>query len=192
MIETTNRDHWVLENNNDYTQEQHALSDNFAEFYKEAIESEVKLKTKNLAIAESSSFKQFDLGLDDQESKISTDIPNPVRYNLGSNSGTSFRLSKQWIGHVESVTSEHIIAKIKDVRIKEEYQEAIIDLDEIDESDLELVEEGAAFYWSLGVEKRAGRTQNISEIRFQRLPNYSVEEFDEALDQGNYMKSCDW
>ena len=55
---------------------------------------------------------------------------------------------------------------------------ADIDLQWVPEQDIDLVQPGAIFYWTLYKETTRGSVKNSEELRFRRLPNWSKTQID--------------
>lgn len=99
------------------------------------------------------------------------------------------RVSQKWEGTVRSVGPEGFDARLVDLtNLDSPQEEATFLLDDVSESDLKLVEPGAVFYWSIGVERNVfGQIQRVSRIRFRRLPRLSAREF-----QSSRNEAKDW
>jgi hypothetical protein len=55
------------------------------------------------------------------------------------------------------------------------------ELEEVSPEDKKLVQPGASFYWTIGVEQSpAGQIQNIDRVIFRRLPGWSTSSVREA------------
>ncbi|MBE7157215.1 MAG: hypothetical protein INR62_02045 [Rhodospirillales bacterium] len=87
----------------------------------------------------------------------------------------SFKPLQQWEGVVLEVTPDSFIARLTDGRDSKVVEEAEIDLQEVSPEDLELIQEGAVFYWKIQYQDRPSR-QRISDIRFRRLPDWTPEQ----------------
>lgn len=92
---------------------------------------------------------------------------------------TRFDLRQQWEGIVVSVSGDSFTATLKDLTdpsVAEESSELF--LEDVGESDRELVELGAVFYWSVGYEDTPRGRERKSIIRFRRLPGWSGRQLD--------------
>jgi len=115
------------------------------------------------------------------------EIPkNPFNINrIGKNSGYDDRnySTASWIGYVTSINKGIIKANLRDVKnnstIKEEMEFNIQDLDA---EDAKMVEIGSVFYWSIGYSFRNGTKRKYSFIRLKRLPSFSDEQINNALE----------
>jgi hypothetical protein len=55
------------------------------------------------------------------------------------------------------------------------------ELDEVSPEDKKLVQPGASFYWTIGVERSpAGQIQNIDRVMFRRLPGWRASSVRDA------------
>lgn len=81
----------------------------------------------------------------------------------------TFVTLQAWEGVVEDVSPTHFRARLADeLEIVEEYTE--IPLQEVSDADLDLLQPGARFYWSIGYYRSAGGQQSKDSIlRFQRI-----------------------
>lgn len=92
----------------------------------------------------------------------------------------SFQVLQQWEGYVLEVKDKQFIGRLVDKNNKENDLETEFSMDEIDQEDHYLVQEGAVFYWHMGyLDRRSGRL-SVSNIRFRRIPTWSKKELDAA------------
>jgi len=91
---------------------------------------------------------------------------------------------QKWEGTVIEIdkSKDECRAHLKDLINPENPDEEItFSIEEISESDIDLVKPGAIFYLYIGYEKRPnGQRLRISEIRFRRLPAWTEKEIEEA------------
>ncbi|MFM0653442.1 hypothetical protein [Paraburkholderia sediminicola] len=88
-----------------------------------------------------------------------------------------------WEGYVTSVIPEErrFTADLHDKAALAQSYSAEISLTEIDPEDLDLVKEGAVFYWTFGkVNVSRGSPVNYDQIRFRRLPNWTKTRLETA------------
>jgi site-specific recombinase XerC len=88
-----------------------------------------------------------------------------------------------WEGYVTSVIPEErrFTADLHDKAVLAQSYSAEISLTEIDPEDLELVKEGAVFYWTFGkVNVSRASPVNYDQIRFRRLPNWTKTRLETA------------
>jgi len=96
----------------------------------------------------------------------------------------SFRLDRTlplatWEGVVEKRYSSGFLGRLalvdNGITDTSTFKFSEFDLEEVSESDFELVQPGATFYWSIGRRRNeAGTVTNFSFVRFRRLPRMSV------------------
>lgn len=104
-----------------------------------------------------------------------------------------FRPFYQWEGVVEEINSDGFRARLlpfedgKADPSRVEYADFAYD-DLADESDHDLVTEGAVFYWTVGKSRNAAGTyMNTSLVRFRRLPPSSQHQILEARREANAL-----
>lgn len=123
----------------------------------------------------------------EKDSAVSGTLPRlrvvrPVVLPPKTNRRGHFRSLQAWEGLVVDVwrDSGQFSAELRDLTSPEAPRETTtFDFDEISPSDWELIEPGAAFYWSIGYfTEHDGRRRRVSEIRFRRL---SIELTSEEL-----------
>ncbi len=88
---------------------------------------------------------------------------------------------QKWEGWVVSVEEESFKCHLQDLTdIDNPREEAIIPFSEVSREDLDLISEGAVFYWYIGYEDSPKGRTRFSFIRFRRLPAWSKSDFDRA------------
>lgn len=96
----------------------------------------------------------------------------------------SFTAVQEWEGTVESVDEEKLTARLVDVTggiAKSEEELAVIPLVEVQESDMELVRNGAVFRLAVGYQKSGtGNHKRIANLVFRRLPLWTRKDLVEA------------
>jgi len=100
-----------------------------------------------------------------------------------------FILLRQWEGYVEKLTDGGFTAHVSNMKDAGEVLEVEFDVDEILESDRELIEEGAVFYWSIGYHDKPSGRNRVSDIKFRRLPVWAQPAIDEARRKGRALAS---
>jgi hypothetical protein len=100
---------------------------------------------------------------------------NPVRERLAP---YRFRSLKRWEGVVVGLTETDLTARLTNLEKPSDFRiEAVIPLEEITDSDRDLVNEGAVFYWTIGYRiERSGQKSAVSTIRFRRLPVWTAND----------------
>lgn len=99
---------------------------------------------------------------------------------------TYYTKTQKWIGHVEEVKENGFTAILKDISNggTDEYGE--FTFDEITPDDLSFISRGAAFYMNIGFVSKNGTRKKESEIRFQRLGDFDINEINnQGLDISN-------
>lgn len=103
----------------------------------------------------------------------------------------TFEVLQKWEGFVSSVDKKNrtFSAQISDVTNENNPDEEVqVSFDEISESDIPLIEEGAIFYWVIGYQKeKNGQNLRSSAIRFRRLPAWSKRELKKAKESANEL-----
>lgn len=83
----------------------------------------------------------------------------------------SFDVVQKWHGYVLEVRDKTFLARMTTILGEGPDQEAEIRLKAINPEDLDLLEVGAFFYWSLGYLRRTNNeVRKHSDLRFRRLP----------------------
>lgn len=88
------------------------------------------------------------------------------------------RLLHHWECAVERVGTSTFTATMRSLRDPEDSEkEAEIPIDEVSPDDLELLEPGAVFYWSIGYDTTPGGTRRrFSQLKFRRLPAWTKKD----------------
>lgn len=140
-----------------------------------------------------------DIGVDDLKTSATVDLPKSSisekvqqileeeSYSLGYSA--YFQSLQQWLGHVTEIDQESNLftAKLQDLSSPGTYEIAEFEIRDIPEGDLDLLKIGAAFYWSLGYNYNRSQKTKQSAIRFQRLNDWTEEEYDNAIDKANEL-----
>lgn len=98
---------------------------------------------------------------------------------------TYFQNIQQWLGHVIHIGEGSFTAKLHDLNHPGTYEMGEFEFREIPEGDRDLFKIGAAFYWSLGYSHNKSQLTKESSLRFQRLNNWTEEEYDAAIDKAH-------
>jgi hypothetical protein len=115
---------------------------------------------------------------------------NDVQFSENEN---FYTLTQRWRGTVLKVSSDEFSAKLEDLNDGGTNEYAEFYFNEISKDDKPLVSKGAVFYWSLGYANDKGSIKKESLIRFQRLPEWSTEEVDSAIDKARIQaKVLQW
>lgn len=96
---------------------------------------------------------------------------------------------QRWVGHVESVGSDKLLAIITDATNPHHPPEEVeLDIDEVSGSDRPLLCKGAAFYWSIGYRDTiGGQRERISALRFVRQPHLPQLDVDRIFAQADQL-----
>jgi hypothetical protein len=100
-----------------------------------------------------------------------------------------FSVIQKWEGKVLEVEDDMFLAELTTIKGEEDQLVAEIYLEEVDESDLPLLEPGAIFYWSIGYYKRPSGTIRASLIRFRRLPPWNQRQLQKAREEAVKLQS---
>lgn len=86
-----------------------------------------------------------------------------------------------WEGAVLEVDDSSFVARAVDVAGEHADEEVSLPKDELSDFDLDLLEPGAIFYWTIGYrEKPGGARERVSQIRFRRLPAWSTPQLEQV------------
>lgn len=116
------------------------------------------------------------------EEEVSAPRSFPVLSNVVAPQKGRFLLLQQWQGEVLSVDEDTFTAKIVDKTNRYMPDEIVtISIELVSPSDLELLEVGAIFYWSISIVDLPGRGRiKESKFRFRRLSGWSQAEIERA------------
>jgi hypothetical protein len=121
-------------------------------------------------------------------------LPSITRISTKSPAQDSFVLMQKWEGVVTKIIDEFFTATLKDLSAEGEDEEAEIPIEEISPADIKLLAPGAVFYWCIGYrDTLIGQRIRASEIRFRRLPTWSVRELQNARKEAEEISELlDW
>lgn len=117
--------------------------------------------------------------------KTETESRNKFLWLDKNNYTTSLQ---RWKGYVTEVNKETFSAKLEDLTNKGTHEIASFDIAEVHPDDRSLIEKGAIFYWSIVYQMDRGQVIKGSKIRFQRIVNWSVKNYDAAADFATHIK----
>jgi hypothetical protein len=93
----------------------------------------------------------------------------------------------EWLGMVTVLCENGFTARLKDYRGGPD-METTFEFDEIPQEDLDLVQVGAEFYWSLGYRTEPnGQRLRYSLVHFRRLPKWSSQKIAAARQKAREM-----
>lgn len=104
-------------------------------------------------------------------------------------SKTYTRQVQKWIGYVKCIQTESFIAELKDLTAGGTSEEAEFFFVQVSPEDMPLLVVGAVFYWHVGFYIQNGQAKNDGFIRFQRVINWTEDEYDKALKKADYWYS---
>ncbi len=96
---------------------------------------------------------------------------------------------QNWIGHVIEVDNDTFCAELTDLTNGGTKEIGEFDILQVSHEDRDLLKVGAAFYWSIGYSVQNGQSRTESFLRFQRLINWTEEDYDDAADNAESMYS---
>lgn len=104
-------------------------------------------------------------------------------------SSDGFIVVSKWAGCVIEVGRDRFWASLVDVVGRDDQElEGEFPMEEVSDPDIGLVCEGAEFYWAVGYRIQAsGQRSRESLLRFRRLPAWSSEEVERALERANLL-----
>ena len=92
-----------------------------------------------------------------------------------------FLVLQKWEGTVSALKEQEkeFVAVIRDLTQTRSDEEATFPIEEIPDSDRDLLAPGAVFYWNVGYELNSyGQRKRVSAIRFRRLPAWTRSEIE--------------
>lgn len=118
----------------------------------------------------------------------------PVALPQRSQSQPRFDALQKWQGQVSEVTNSTFTALLLDLLEPSVEEEAEFDLEEVSRGDLDLVEPGAVFYWSVGYRTEpSGERSRSSVLVFRRLPAWTDRDLQRAQDRAKELRdSFEW
>ena len=119
--------------------------------------------------------------IDDSESAYPVlDLPDFSNFFSGSNSKKYSKKIQSWKGIVLSRNTQSFKAKLYDLNAGGTYEVGEFENEDVSPDDLDLLRDGAIFYWSVGHYMENGQSVKRSDIRFQRLITLDIDEFEET------------
>jgi len=97
------------------------------------------------------------------------DFPHYSKLFDKVNTKKYYKRVQNWKGLVTEIHSNSFKAKLFDLSHGGTNEIGEFDLEEVSPSDLNLLQKGSIFYWSVGRYMENGQSVNRSDIRFQRL-----------------------
>lgn len=88
---------------------------------------------------------------------------------------------QKWEGVVLAIKHGSFLARLLDLSQGSPEEEGEFPFDDVSEEDRLLLKPGAIFYWNIGYhDSRTGQRRKVSEIRFRRLPAWTVRDIEAA------------
>lgn len=174
---TVIKDHWILDRE---------YSDDAIQNY----ENQVILDTINSKISErTNALIESNTLFDDKIEKDSFYVPNIFTKSYPKYKNYISK-SQKWIGHVTEISNDEFTAKLVDKNdTSSTYEIAQFDIDEVSKGDIDLLKVGALFYWSVGYANQNGQIIKQSLIRFKRVADISIEDFDGIIDNARELSN---
>lgn len=97
---------------------------------------------------------------------------------------------QKWEGVVLKKTDQSFFARLVDLTTRGIEEEAEFALEEVPDSDLDLLQDGAVFYWDIGyLDQTNGQRLRASSLRFRRLPAWTAQELKEAENRASHLEA---
>jgi len=111
-------------------------------------------------------------------------------YANGYSRNDRFLAFQKWQCRVTEITKESFSAIVTNLTDEHKEDEVVeFSLADVSDSDKELLNIGAIFYWSIGYLIKIGGTKIKSQIiKFKRLPKWSQEEIDQAYEEAGKLR----
>ncbi|HEY9159021.1 hypothetical protein [Candidatus Binatus sp.] len=102
----------------------------------------------------------------------------------------SFKPLQQWRGTVTTIGESEFDAELRDLTDRTRAREtATFGFDELSDSDQDLVQIGAVFYWSIGYKLSPSRQRElVATIIFRRLPRWTKSQLDAVKARANEIE----
>ena len=115
-------------------------------------------------------------------------IPETLNTKKISGSLNHTYMTQRWVGHVIEIKNNQFKARLEDLTQPGTSELGLFDIeDTFDEK--EMIKLGAIFYFSIGYEVRRGQYTKQRFLRFQRLSEWTVTDYDNAIDRAARIES---
>ncbi|MCS4434210.1 hypothetical protein [Aquiflexum gelatinilyticum] len=94
---------------------------------------------------------------------------------------------QSWKGVVIEINEGSFVGELEDLTLGGTKEIADFDLDTVSPDDKKLVQLGAAFYWNVGYRMTNGQITKESLIRFQRLIDWDLDDYNIAADRASEL-----
>jgi len=183
--ETVIKDHWAL----DFPMTEHSDKNEYVSFIEDVVSGDLKLindKNSDILI-----FDQSDSRKNDFEFELFAIPEYSKTFAIQKRKYTA--KTQKWIGYVIDIKENSFIAHLEELNDSTTYEIGEFDKFEILPDDLPLLSIGSTFYWSIGYLTNNSQRKKESTIKFRRLGNLSVEDFDRIKDKAdNLFESINW
>lgn len=120
----------------------------------------------------------------------------PVVEPEGRETRERFKALQRWEGTVLRIdrAEASFVARLTDLTQQAPPEEGEFDLQDVPESDRELIRPGSLFYWSIGyLDRPGGQRARSSAVRFRRLPRWREDDLAQARDRAAATaEELDW
>jgi len=97
--------------------------------------------------------------------------------------------TQRWIGYVVSKTDQKFKAKLEDISNPGTFEIGVFDIKDDAPDEQELIQVGAVFYLSVGYDVSRGTNVKQKLIRFQRLSEWTENDFNHVMDRADRIAS---
>jgi hypothetical protein len=155
------------------------------EFLLSKVNKEIALKANEI---ESKSLSENEEKVEIDLHSLPLYIPEALNVNKISASLNHTYMTQRWVGHVIDIKDKKFKARLEDLTQPGTYEIGVFDIeDTFDEK--EMIKLGAIFYFSVGYDVSRGQYSKQRLIRFQRLSEWTVVDFDNAIDRAARIDS---
>ena len=107
---------------------------------------------------------------------------------------SNFVSLQKWEGYVTKINNDTFNARLVNLTTDGPEEEVGLPINEVSKDDLDLLVEGAVFYWNIGYyDHISGQRTRSSIIRFRRLPMWRESDLEKAVsDAEELKKSIKW
>jgi hypothetical protein len=126
---------------------------------------------------------------------VSAPMLLPTKHERASEPIAILQPIQSWEGVVLDVAHDTFSVRLVDLSGDRPEEEMELDKQELSDFDLELLDTGAIFYWTIGYRIRMprGARERVSQIRFRRLPAWTSSEIAAAEESAERLADeLDW
>jgi hypothetical protein len=155
------------------------------DFLLSKVNKEISLKAKEI---ENRSLSENDEKVEIDLHSLPLYIPETLNVNKISASLNHTYMTQRWVGHVIEIKDKKFKARLEDLTQPGTSEIGVFDIqDAFDEKDM--IKLGAIFYFSVGYEVSRGQYSKQKFLRFQRLSEWTVTDYDNAIDRAARIDS---